>query len=303
MACLAITRSLAQSTIDEVFTTLKPNNSMSFYVINSNIYGLDYADGVVKKYDKVWNLLETHDPHQETYDAKYSQSASQGSKYNSELSKYQLKAWEDREPSYRQNRRYSFSTTNLTEFWQGEESKLYFIKQTHKMFISSHSVYKYGDSYKGIEGEISSATNYYQELVTDLEFVDWDGKQVQSIILPYYVASASSQFINVEDKSYIVIGANKIYKKDIPQDWELHSGTEYKIEDKEIESGAYHYFVYEYVKKTNQVKYIRTFKSSKGDKKEIAIFDLEGKQLSSPQTGVNMILYSDGTSKKVVLKR
>ena len=37
LACIAITKALARSTIDEVFTTLKPNNSMVLYAINSNI--------------------------------------------------------------------------------------------------------------------------------------------------------------------------------------------------------------------------------------------------------------------------
>ena len=301
-ACIAITKASAQSTIDEVFTTLKPNNSMAFYAINSNIYGLDYTDGIVRKYDKVWNLLETHDAHQEVYDAVSWQSASQGIEYNSEHQKYQLKTWEDSAPSYSQNRRYGFSPKNFSEFYQGEESKLYYIKQTKRLFISSHSVHKYGDSYKGIEGKVSSTSNYYKALVTNFEFVDWDGKLVQTIVLPYYVGYASAQFINVEDKSYIVIGADKIYKKDIPQDWELHSGIEYNIEEKEVEGEVYHHFVFEYEKETNEVNYIKTFTSSKGEKEEIAVFDLNGKQLSSPQPGVNLILYSDGTSKKVMLK-
>jgi hypothetical protein len=139
-------------------------------------------------------------------------------------------------------------------------------------------------------------------LITNFEFVDWDGKLIQTIILPYYVDYANPQFINVEDKSYIVIGANKIYKKNIPEDWELHSGTEYNIEDREVEPDVYHHFVFEYVKETNEVRHIKTFTSSKEDKKEIAVFDLNGKQLSSPQPGVNLILYSDGTSKKVMMK-
>ena len=61
LAYLAITNVNAQSTIDKVFTTLKPNNSMAFYVVNNSIYGIDYTDGIVRKYNKVWNLLETHD--------------------------------------------------------------------------------------------------------------------------------------------------------------------------------------------------------------------------------------------------
>ena len=137
LACLAIINASAQSTIDEVFTTLSPNNSMQFYVINSNIYGLDYTDGVVRKYDKVWNLQETHDAHQDTYDGKTMQTASQGYEYNSGFNQYQLKEWENREPTYTKKKRYTFSATNFTEFWQGEENEIYYIKQTNKLFIST----------------------------------------------------------------------------------------------------------------------------------------------------------------------
>ena len=275
---------------------------MQFYVINSSIYGMDYTDGIVRKYDKVWNLLETHDAHQETFDAKSMQTASQSYEYNSDLKKYQLKQWEDREPTYTQKKRYTFSTTNFTEFWQGEENMLYYIKQTNKMFISNHSVSRYGDNLTGIAGKISSTYNSYKSLVTDFVFVNWDGSLVQTIVLPYYVDYANTQFVKIEDKSYIVIGANKIYKKDVPQDWELHSGTEYNIDNKEIEAGMYHHFVFEYVKETNEVTYVRTFTSSKEDKTTVAVFDLNGTKLPIPQTGVNLVLYSDGSSKKIVVK-
>ena len=33
-----------------------------------------------------------------------------------------------------------------------------------------------------------------------------------------------------------------------------------------------------------------------------AIFDLTGRRLDSPQTGVNIVRYSDGTSRKVIMK-
>ena len=302
LACLSMISATAQSTIDEVFITLKPQNSMSFYVINSSIYGMDYNDGIVRKYDKVWNLMETHDAHQETYQGLSSKYASRSYEYNTELKEFQIKSWEDRETSYTQEKRYSFSAINFTEFWQGEDNLLYYIKQTHKTFVTNHSVSRYGDNLKGIEGEISSVSNYYKKLVTNFEFVNWDGALVQTIVLPYYVDYASPQFINVEDKSYIVIGANSIYKKDIPEDWELHSGTEYDIKSKEVESDVYHHFVFEYIKETNELNYIRTFTSSKEDKKEIAIFDLKGTKLSELQKGANIILYSDGSSKKVILK-
>ena len=87
LAWLATTSVSAQSTIDEVFTTLKPINSMQFYVINSSIYGMDYTDGIVRKYDKVWNLQETHDAHQVNYQGLTSKSASRSYEYNSELQK------------------------------------------------------------------------------------------------------------------------------------------------------------------------------------------------------------------------
>ena len=301
-ACLTMTSASAQSTIDEVFTTLKPNNSMQFYVINSSIYGMDYTDGIVRKYDKVWNLQETHDAHQETYQGLTSKSASRSYEYNSELQKYQLKSWEDRDPSYTQKKRYSFSNVNFSEFFQGKENLLYYIKQTNKIFISEHSVNTFSNTYKGISGEISGTRNYYKSLVTNFEFINWDGSLVQTIVLPYYVDYASMQFVNIEDKSYIVIGANKIYKKDVPEDWDLHSGTEYNIDSREVEADVYHHFVFEYIKETNEVTYVRTFMSVKEDKMAVAVFDLNGTKLPAPQTGVNLVLYSDGSSKKVVVK-
>lgn len=302
LVCLAIAKVNAQSTIDEVFTTLKPNNSMQFYVINSSIYGLDYTDGIIRKYDKVWNLQETHDAHQINYQGLTSKSASRSYEYNSELQKYQLKSWEDRDPSYTQKKRYGFSVVNFTEFYQGDESLLYYIKQTNKTFITKHSVSRFNDNLKGIAGEISSTYNMYQTLVTDFEFINWDGTLVQTIVLPYYVDYAHPQFVNIEDKSYIVIGANKIYKKDVCEDWELHSGTEYNIDSKEVEADVYHHFVFEYVRETNEVNYIRTFTSSKEDKSEVAIYDVDGTRLSSPKKGVNLIIYSDGSSKKMLVE-
>ena len=302
LACLAITNATAQSTIDEVFTTLKFNNSMQFYVINSSIYGMDYTDGIVRKYDKVWNLQETHDAQQESYEGLMSKTATRSYEYNSDLKIFQLKPWKDEDPPYTQRRRYSFSSTNFNDFYQGKESQLYYIKQTNKIFISKHTVYRYGDNLTGIAGEISSTYNSYTTLITNFEFVNWDGSLVQTIILPYYVNNANPQFINIEDKSYIIIGANKLYMKDVPEDWELHSATEYDINSKEVEAGVYHYFVYEYVRETNEVKYIRSFTSSKEEKKEIARFDLNGTKKSELQKGANLILYSDGSSKKVMQK-
>jgi hypothetical protein len=65
---------------------------------------------------------------------------------------------------------------------------------------------------------------------------------------------------------------------------------------------VYHHFVFEYVRETNEVNYIRTFTSSKEDKSEVAIYDVDGTRLSSPKKGINLIIYSDGSSKKMVVE-
>ena len=53
--------------------------------------------------------------------------------------------------------------------------------------------------------------------------------------------------------------------------------------------------------KTNSIQMIKTDKSL-ANRKEVARYDVNGIKLTSPQKGVNIILYSDGTSNKVIEK-
>ena len=73
------------------------------------------------------------------------------------------------------------------------------------------------------------------------------------------------------------------------------------MSSKEVEPGYYHYFVYEYDSKTNAIQMIKTDKSLT-NRREVARYDTNGVKLANPQKGVNIILYSDGTSNKVIEK-
>ena len=157
-------------------------------------------------------------------------------------------------------------------------------------------------SFFRLYGIIQQTWHSYNALITDIDFIDWDGNVIQKIILPYYADHINSQFINVEDKSYIIIGAYSIYNKNIPVDIDLHSEEEYNILNNAVEPESYHYFVYEYDKNSSSVQFIQTFSSLKEDKKEIGIYDINGIKLQQPQKGVNLIIYSDGSSKKVIVK-
>ena len=58
---------------------------------------------------------------------------------------------------------------------------------------------------------------------------------------------------------------------------------------------------FEYDSKTNAIQMIKTDKSL-ANRKEVARYDVNGNKLNSPQKGVNIILYSDGTTNKVIEK-
>lgn len=58
---------------------------------------------------------------------------------------------------------------------------------------------------------------------------------------------------------------------------------------------------FEYDSKTNAIQMIKTDKSL-ANRKEVARYDTNGVKLNTPQKGVNIILYSDGTSNKVIEK-
>lgn len=301
------TTTFSQTTNDEVITILNTFNkneksvddlnSMSFYPIGSNIYSIDCTKGIISKYNKEWNLLETHDAKQEIFNPLISRSAKRDVYENSETGQIEIGEWIDEEP-YKDSwgiLRYTYSLTNLNDFSQGNDKKAYFIRATNNYFLLNRSFLR-------LYGIIQQIYHSYIALITDIDFIDWDGNVIQKIILPYYADHINSQFINVEDKSYIIIGAYSIYNKNIPVDIDLHSEEEYNIENNAVEPESYHYFVYEYDKNSSSVQFIQTFSSLKEDKKEIGIYDINGIKLQQPQKGVNMIIYSDGSSKKVIVK-
>ena len=301
------TTTFSQTTNDEVITILNTFNkneksvddlnSMSFYPIGSNIYSIDCTKGIISKYNKEWNLLETHDAKQEIFNPLISRSAKRDVYENSETGQIEIGEWIDAEPSKNpwDIHRYTYSLTNLNDFSQGNDKKAYFIRATNNYFLAYRTFF-------GLYGIIQQTNHFYNVLITDIDFIDWDGNVIQKIILPYYAANINSQFINVEDKSYIIIGADRIYNKNIPVDIDLHSEEEYNIENNAVEPESYHYFVYEYDKNSSSVQFIQTFSSLKEDKKEIGIYDINGIKLQQPQKGVNLIIYSDGSSKKVIVK-
>ena len=92
-----------------------------------------------------------------------------------------------------------------------------------------------------------------------------------------------------------------MYSKTVMSDCDLYSSTEYDLSSNEVEPGYCHYFIYEYDIKTNAIEMVKTDKSL-ANRKEVARYDVNGIKLSSPQKGVNIILYSDGTSNKVIEK-
>lgn len=302
------TTTFSQTTNDEVITILNTFNknedsvddlnSMSFYPIGSNIYSIDCTKGIISKYNKEWNLLETHDAKQEIFNPLISRSAKRDVYENSETGQIEIGEWIDEEP-YKDPRgilRYTYSLTNLNDFSQGNDKKAYFIRATNNYFLANRMFFS-------LYGIIQQTSHYYDALITDIDFIDWDGNVIQKIILPYYADHINSQFINVEDKSYIIIGAYSIYNKNIPVDIDLHSEEEeYNIENNAVEPESYHYFVYEYDKNSSSVQFIQTYSSLKEDKKEIGIYDINGIKLQQPQKGVNLIIYSDGSSKKVIVK-
>ena len=300
------TTTFSQTTNDEVikiFNTFKNNesiyylNRMSFYPIGSNIYSIDCIKGIISKYNKEWNLLETHDAKQEILNPLISRSAKRDVYENPETGQIETGEWIDAEPSKNPTDiyRYTYFLTNLNDFSQGNDKKAYFIRATNNYFLANRAFFS-------LYGIIQQTWHSYIALITDIDFIDWDGNVIQKIILPYYAANINSQFINVEDKSYIIIGADRIYNKNIPVDIDLHSEEEYNIFNNAVEPESYHYFVYEYDKNSSSVQFIQTFSSLKEDKKEIGIYDINGIKLQQPQKGVNLIIYSDGSSKKVIVK-
>ncbi len=290
----------AQSTVSEVFTTLKPTNSLGFYVIQANIFGINFSDGITCKYDKNWQELEKHDAGQESLQYTSYKSASLGYEYDSSKKCFVTTTWNESEPSIFKTTKYSYNMMNYTDFYSGKNDKLYFFRSESKSFLYQHTVSTFYESLEGIAGKVSNVSNNYTTLTTALDIIDWDGNNVMTIDLPYYGRSISTQFITVEDKDYLLLGFYDMYKKDIKQDVNLYSTTEYKLEEYKVEPDYYHYFVYEWDRKINAVRMVRSYSTSKAQKEIIGIFDTTGKRLPDCQKGLNIILYSDGSSEKIM---
>ena len=201
----------------------------------------------------------------------------------------------------RQNMPIIFGLTILTNSINGEANTLYYLRNVDQVFLRSHSVSTFSDSYTGIAGQLNRVSHYYTALTTEFDLVDWDGNILCKIEPPYYISNGFCQAIDVKDKTYLIVTAYYMYPKNVFKDCDTYSTVEYELSSKEVEPGYYHYFIYDYDNKTNSIQMIKTDKSL-ANRKEVARYDHNGIKLSSPQKGVNIILYSDGTSNKVIEK-
>ena len=222
--------------------------------------------------------------------------------YDSNRKTYTATAWEKTDyPNKSAKYAYNIWTDNFNKFYNGEANTLYYLRNVDQVFLRSHSVSTFSDSYTGIAGQLNRVSHYYTALTTEFDLVDWDGNILCKIEPPYYISNGFCQAIDVKDKTYVIVTAYSMYPKSVIQDCDTYSTAEYDLSSKEVEPGYYHYFIYDYDNKTNSIQMIKTDKSL-ANRKEVARYDHNGIKLSSPQKGVNIILYSDGTSNKVVEK-
>lgn len=294
----------AQSIIDQVFKTIVPETEGAYYnfqSVDGQTKILGYGNGISNVYDEKWNTLESHNAGQEELNTGY-YYLTRSYQYDSNRKTYTTTAWEKTEyPNKSAKYSYNIWNDNYTKFYNGEEKVLYYLRNVNKVFLRSHSVSTFSDSYTGIAGQLSRVSHYYTPLTTELNLVDWDGNILCKIDPPYYFGSAYCQAIDVKDKTYLIVTAYSMYPKSVIQDCYTYSTVEYDLSSKEVEPGYYHYFIYDYDNKTNSIQMIKTDKSL-ANRKEVARYDVNGIKLTSPQKGVNIILYSDGTSNKVIEK-
>ena len=304
LALLTFSVANAQSLIDQVYKTITPDMervSYSFQSIDgqSKIFG--YGNGLSNVYDEKWNILEAHNAGQESLNTGYFY-LSRDYKYDSTRKTYTVTEWEKRDyPNTSAKYSYNIWNDNYTKFYNGEEKMLYYLRNVNKVFLRSHSVSTFSDSYTGIAGQLSRVSHYYTALTTEFDLVDWDGNILCKIEPPYYISNGFCQAIDVKDKTYVIVTAYSMYPKSVIQDCDTYSTVEYDLSSKEVEPGYYHYFIYDYNNKANSIQRIKTDKSLV-NRKEVARYDVHGIKLTSPQKGVNIILYSDGTSNKVIEK-
>lgn len=81
------------------------------------------------------------------------------------------------------------------------------------VFLRSHSVSTFSDSYTGIAGQLSRVSHQYTALTTEFNLVDWDGNILCRIDPPYYISSGYCQAIDVKDKTYLIVTAYSMYPK------------------------------------------------------------------------------------------
>lgn len=303
--CIAFLSSLllhAEEVIDREYTVLKPTHSLSFQSIadKSKIWGMDFSDGVNIIYDKLWNELERHDAGQaEIYTGRH--SASRSYKYNQDSRRYSAEDWKEDIWDYNVPK-YGYSISvfdNYSNFVIGKTNTLYMIRSVNDSFLDRHNVSVFGENFEGIAGLPSYVSNSYKSLITRFELVDWDGNMLASIEPPYYIGQGSCQGIEVEDKAYLIVTAYSIYPKNIIKDCDLYSSEEYDLSSKQTDTDYNHYYIYEYNKPTSSVRLIKS-ETSKANRKIVGIYDLMGNRLEKEQSGINILLYSDGTSDKVV---
>lgn len=304
LALFCSTIAHAQSIIDQVFKTIVPETERAFYnfqSIDGQTKILGYGNGISNVYDEKWNTLENHNAGQEELNTGY-YYLTRSYQYDSNRKTYTTTAWEKTEYPNK-SAKYSYYTwaDNYNKFYNGEANILYYLRNVDQTFLRTHSVSTFSDSYTGIAGLLNRVSHYYTALTTEFNIVDWDGNILCKIELPYYISSGFCQAIDVKDKTYVIVTAYYMYPKNVIQDCDPYSTVEYDISSKEVEPGYYHYFIYEYDSKANAIQMVKADKSL-ANRKEVARYDHNGIKLSSPQKGVNIILYSDGTSNKVIEK-
>ena len=304
LALLSFSIANAQSIIDQVFKTIVPETERAYYNFQS-IDGqskiLGFGNGISNVYDENWNILESHNAGQEELNTGY-YYLTRSYQYDSNREKFTTTAWEKTEYSKKSAKYYySIWTDNYNKFYNGEANTLYYLREVDQVFLGTHSVSTFSDSYTGIAGQLNHVSHYYTALTTEFNIVDWDGNILCKIEPPYYISSGSCQAIDVKDKTYVIVTAYSMYPKSVIKDCDTYSTTEYDLSSEEVEPGYCHYFIYEYDSKTNAIEMVKTDKSL-ANRKEVARYDVNGNKLNSPQKGVNIILYSDGTTNKVIEK-
>lgn len=293
--------SYAQDVINREFTAIKPTDAFSFQPIanNSKIFGMS-SNGTYIIYDKMWKELEKHEPGQDEIFSG-SNSATRSADYDSSKHTYSTTDWDNTDYEYTRPK-YSYNISffnNYSDFFQGNANKLNLIRSVSESFLNSHRASTFSETYTGIAGQLSYVYNGYTALITHFEIVDWDGNMSTIIEPPYYIGSGSCQTLEVGDKAYLIVSAYSIYPKNIIKDCNLYSKEEYELSSKQIEPDKYHYYIYEYDKPTSSVNLVKS-ESVKANRHLVGIYDLKGNRLEKEQSGVNILLYSDGTSTKIL---